>query len=54
VKIVRREIERRGETPFLHVLSDNRSAIGLYERLGFELRRTFFLTRIGHAATGAA
>lgn len=49
VKILRREIEHRGETPFLHVFGDNRSAIGLYERLGFELRRTFYLTRAGHA-----
>ncbi|MFM0170938.1 GNAT family N-acetyltransferase [Paraburkholderia sediminicola] len=49
VKVLRREIEQRGETPFLHVFSDNLSAIGLYERLGFELRRTFHLTRVGHA-----
>jgi predicted GNAT family acetyltransferase len=48
VNILRREIEQRGETPFLHVFSDNISAIGLYERLGFELRRTFHLTRVGH------
>ncbi|SAL21166.1 FR47 domain-containing protein [Caballeronia udeis] len=47
-----REIEQRGETPFLHVFSDNQSAIGLYESLGFELRRTFLLTRIRHADTG--
>lgn len=49
-----REIEHRGETPFLHVFSDNQSAIGLYESLGFELRRTFLLTRIRHADTGPA
>ncbi|MDR8398834.1 MULTISPECIES: GNAT family N-acetyltransferase [Paraburkholderia] len=49
MKALRGEIERRGETPFLHVFSDNLSAIALYERLGFELRRTFELTRIGHA-----
>jgi predicted GNAT family acetyltransferase len=52
--ILRREIEHRGETPFLHVFSHNRSAIGLYERLGFELRRTFHLTRIRHADPGSA
>ncbi|WP_324251630.1 GNAT family N-acetyltransferase [Paraburkholderia saeva] len=45
---MRREIERHEETPFLHVFSDNRSAIGLYERLGFELHRTFHLTRVTH------
>ena len=49
IKILRREIEQRGDTPFLHVFSDNTSAIGLYERLGFELRRTFHLIRVAHA-----
>ncbi|RKF38179.1 GNAT family N-acetyltransferase [Paraburkholderia fungorum] len=49
VNVLRREIEQRGETPFLHVLSDNVSAIRLYERLGFQLRRTFHLSRIGLA-----
>ncbi|WP_436230550.1 GNAT family N-acetyltransferase [Caballeronia sp. LjRoot29] len=54
VKTLGRQIEQLGEAPFLHVFSDNRSAIGLYERLGFELRRTFHLTRIGHAVSGSA
>ena len=54
VKTLGRQIAQRGDTPFLHVFSDNRSAIGLYERLGFELRRTFHLTRIGHADPGSA
>jgi predicted GNAT family acetyltransferase len=54
VRALRREIEQRGETPFLHVFSDNLSAIGLYERIGFGLRRTFHLTRIGHAGPGLA
>ncbi|MFM0337064.1 GNAT family N-acetyltransferase [Paraburkholderia fungorum] len=49
IKVLRREIEQRGQTPFLHVFSDNMSAIGLYERLGFELRRAFQLTRVVHA-----
>jgi predicted GNAT family acetyltransferase len=53
VKILRRDIEQRGDTPFLHVFSDNTSAIGLYERLGFEPRRTFYLTRIGHDDPGS-
>ncbi|SIT45973.1 putative acyltransferase [Paraburkholderia piptadeniae] len=46
VNVLRRDIEARGDTVFLHVRSDNRAAIGLYERLGFELRRAFHLTRI--------
>jgi predicted GNAT family acetyltransferase len=54
VKTLGRQIEQRGEVPFLHVFSDNHSAIGLYKRLGFELRRTFHLTRIGHAVSGPA
>ncbi|MCX4163494.1 MULTISPECIES: GNAT family N-acetyltransferase [Paraburkholderia] len=49
MNVLRSEIEQRGETPFLHVFSHNASAIGLYERLGFSLRRTFHLTRVGHA-----
>lgn len=43
------EIWQRGESPFLHVLSNNRAAIALYERLGFRLRQTFFLTLVGPA-----
>lgn len=34
-----RRIMHRGERPFLHVAADNTSAIRLYERLGFGLRR---------------
>jgi len=36
-------IRHRGETPMLHVRSNNTRAIQLYERLGFKLRRTFQL-----------
>lgn len=32
-------IVARGERPFLHVASDNTAARGLYERLGFSVRR---------------
>jgi predicted GNAT family acetyltransferase len=49
INILRREITQRGETPFLHVFSHNTTAIHLYEKLGFELRREFVLNRIGHA-----
>jgi predicted GNAT family acetyltransferase len=47
VKALCKEIGQRGETPFLHVFSHNSTAIGLYERLGFELRRTLVLTQVG-------
>ena len=35
---VARRILQRGETPFLHVISNNTSATKLYEKLGFEKR----------------
>jgi len=36
--VVRRELAR-GETPFLHVVSTNARAIGLYQRIGFTVAR---------------
>jgi ribosomal protein S18 acetylase RimI-like enzyme len=36
---VMRRIQARGETPFLHVREDNTRAIGLYERLGYRIRK---------------
>jgi len=37
-------ISDRGETPFLHVFSENHSAIALYRKLGFSLRQKLKLT----------
>jgi predicted GNAT family acetyltransferase len=54
VNILRRQIGQRGETPFLHVLSDNVSALRLYEHLGFRRRCGFYIARIGRADPGLA
>jgi predicted GNAT family acetyltransferase len=39
----------RGETPFLHAYASNRGAIGLYETLGFTVRREVLMTRLTRA-----
>ncbi|MEU2040061.1 GNAT family N-acetyltransferase [Nocardia niwae] len=44
VRAVGAGIRARGETPFLHVLARNTTAIGLYETLGFTLRKRSKLT----------
>jgi ribosomal protein S18 acetylase RimI-like enzyme len=45
VHAVAHQIRQRGETPFLHAAASNVHAIGLYESLGFRLRRnTNFVT----------
>ena len=41
---VARQISARGEIPFLHVFSDNDSAIALYRRQGMEIRRRLCVT----------
>jgi predicted GNAT family acetyltransferase len=40
-------ISARGEIPFLHVFSDNDSAIALYRRQGMEIRRRMCVTVLG-------
>jgi ribosomal protein S18 acetylase RimI-like enzyme len=48
IRAVAAGIRDRGETPFLHASATNRSAIRLYESLGFVLRReaTFLAVRV--------
>jgi ribosomal protein S18 acetylase RimI-like enzyme len=46
---VSRRILSRGEIPFLHVFSDNDSAIALYRRQGMETRRRLCVTALGRA-----
>jgi len=44
---VSRQIVARGEIPFLHVFSDNASAIALYQRQGMIVRRRLHVTVLG-------
>jgi predicted GNAT family acetyltransferase len=48
-RIVVGRILARGETPFLHAYASNRAAIGLYESLGFFIRREVLMTRLASA-----
>ncbi|WP_275195344.1 GNAT family N-acetyltransferase [Bradyrhizobium sp. CSA207] len=43
---VARQIEARGEIPFLHVFSSNASAIALYQRQGMTIRRRLYVTAL--------
>jgi ribosomal protein S18 acetylase RimI-like enzyme len=43
---VARQIEARGEIPFLHVFSSNASAIALYQRQGMKIRRRLYVTAL--------
>jgi ribosomal protein S18 acetylase RimI-like enzyme len=46
VRAVGYGIRARGEVPFLHARADNVSAIGLYDSLGFTLRKRSVLTLV--------
>jgi predicted GNAT family acetyltransferase len=41
---ISRQIVSRGEIPFLHVFTNNHSAIALYQRQGMEIRRRLHVT----------
>jgi ribosomal protein S18 acetylase RimI-like enzyme len=43
---VARQIEARGEIPFLHVFSSNASAIALYQRQGMRIHRRAYVTAL--------
>jgi len=49
-KHVAAAILARSQTPFLHVLTSNESAIALYRKLGFGLRRQLHLTNFARTA----
>ena len=51
-KLVRRQL-RRGETPFLHVMSANASARALYERMGFRNYRETVVRVVSPAVDGS-
>lgn len=51
---VSRQILARGEIPFLHVFSDNASAIALYKRQGMTIRRQLHVTVLGRRGTMGA
>jgi predicted GNAT family acetyltransferase len=50
MQVVAARIVARGETPFLHAYAENAGAIGLYERLGYRMRRTIDLTVLNSAS----
>lgn len=43
---IARQIEARGEIPFLHVFTSNASAIALYQRQGMRIRRRLYVTAL--------
>lgn len=46
ISVLAKRILHEQSIPFLHVFSNNKTAISLYRRLGFEIRRPFFLTAV--------
>ena len=46
MRVVAARILARGETPFLHAYAHNTGAIGLYQTLGFALRREITMTAL--------
>jgi ribosomal protein S18 acetylase RimI-like enzyme len=50
---ISRRILARREIPFLHVFSDNASAIALYKRQGMTIRRRLHVTVLGRRGTAA-
>ncbi|HEY2254042.1 MAG TPA: GNAT family N-acetyltransferase [Variovorax sp.] len=53
VEVVCSGIAARGEVPFLHAFADNRSAIALYQSLGFSLRAPLRLSVLRRRGTVA-
>ena len=53
VHTLMRDVLARGETPFLHVFSDNTAAAALYGRLGFAHRRSLTVTVLKRPAPAA-
>ena len=51
MRLVSQAIVARGETPFLHVIAENASAIALYEKLGLRARLRTRLTILRRNAT---
>ena len=51
MRMVSQAIVARGETPFLHVLAENASALALYEKLGMRRRLASRLTILQRNAT---
>jgi predicted GNAT family acetyltransferase len=49
VRTLMRNILSRGETPFLHIFSDNAAAASLYKHLGFAYRRSLTVTVLKRA-----
>jgi predicted GNAT family acetyltransferase len=46
VSVLMHDILQRGETPFLHLFSDNTRAASLYRKLGFSYRRSLAVTAL--------